>query len=369
MNQLKETIQEYMNKNVKPIFDQLLAQLLLARPEDIVSWSINWLQQLQLTNTKVKTSEEQHYQSDEEEDEEDEVQPIQKESKKTNRTGVSAEVYGQFNKKEDFKPRVIEKNKDQIDRIRRKILNSFLFQALDEQNLQTVIDAMEEKKFQPGDYVIRQGDDGNELYVIDEGELECTKKFPNQSQEKFLKKYLPGESFGELALLYNVPRAATIKAIQSVVAFALDRATFNNIVKDAAIRKREQMEQILNKIEILQSMDTYERLQFCDVLREVKYNRGDKVIKQGEQGDTIYLIAEGELEAYKDGQLEKVYAYKSGDYFGELALLKNTPRQASIIAITDCTLYYCDFKSFTRMMGPLEQILRRNVQRYEHYLH
>lgn len=87
--------------------------------------------------------------------------------------------------------------------------------------------------------MIRQGDDGNELYVIDEGKLECYKKFAGSAEEKLLKTYLPGESFGELALLYNAPRAASIKAITETTTFALDRATFNNIVKFSAIKKRE----------------------------------------------------------------------------------------------------------------------------------
>jgi len=51
-----------------------------------------------------------------------------------------------------------------------------------------------------------------------------------------IQTYIPGESFGELALLYNAPRAASIKAKTEAVLFALDRATFNNIVKDAAIK-------------------------------------------------------------------------------------------------------------------------------------
>jgi cAMP-dependent protein kinase regulator len=52
--------------------------------------------------------------------------------------------------------------------------------------------------------------------------------------DTYLKTYEPGESFGELALLYNAPRAASIKAKTSTNLYELDRETFNNIVKDAA---------------------------------------------------------------------------------------------------------------------------------------
>ncbi|CAK87116.1 unnamed protein product (macronuclear) [Paramecium tetraurelia] len=366
MSEKKVSIQDYIKNKVKPVFDQLIARIVIEKPEDVYSWSIGWLQKQQ---SGVQVQQHAHHDlSEEDEDEEEVVLEIKQQQKQQTRTAVSAEVYGDYNKKEDFKPRFIQKSEAQIERIKKRILNSFMFQALDEKDLNIVLGAMDEKKFQVGDVVIKQGDDGNELYVIDEGRLECYKKFTGLEEEKLLKTYIPGESFGELALLYNAPRAATIKAIEEVTTFALDRETFNNIVKFSAIKKREQMEEILSKIELLQSMDNYERVQLCDVLKEEKHKAGETIITEGEIGDRIYLIIEGELEAYWKGSSEKVYDYKPGDYFGELALLKNTPRQATVTAKTDVVLLYCDFNSFRRLMGPLEEVLKRNVERYEKYL-
>ena len=83
--------------------------------------------------------------------------------------------------------------------------------------------------------MIQQGDKyGQHLFVVDSGELDCFKEFEKSKEPKFLKKYKPGEAFGELALLYNAPRAATITAKTESVLLALDRQTFNHIVKDAA---------------------------------------------------------------------------------------------------------------------------------------
>lgn len=71
--------------------------------------------------------------------------------------------------------------------------------------------------------------------MIDAGELDCYKRLKKtDNEDTFLKTYNPGESFGELALLYNAPRAATIKAKTASILFSLDRSTFNHIVKDAA---------------------------------------------------------------------------------------------------------------------------------------
>ena len=59
--------------------------------------------------------------------------------------------------------------------------------------------------------------------------------------------------------------------------------------------------------------------------------------------------------------------YKVGDYFGERALIKNEPRAANVIAKTDCTVVILDRHSFKRLLGPLEDLLKRNLEIYENY--
>ena len=72
------------------------------------------------------------------------------------------------------------------------------------------------------------------MYVLESGSLDCTKVFKGKTEPTHLKVYHPGEGFGELALLYNAPRAATITACEQSTVWKLDRDTFNHIVKDAA---------------------------------------------------------------------------------------------------------------------------------------
>lgn len=74
--------------------------------------------------------------------------------------------------------------------------------------------------------------------MVDDGNLDCFKLYKGKNKTTYLKTYEPGESFGELALLYNAPRAASIRAKTDCTCFALDRACFNNIVKQAACKKR-----------------------------------------------------------------------------------------------------------------------------------
>lgn len=89
--------------------------------------------------------------------------------------------------------------------------------------------------------------------MLDKGKLDCFKKFSPNADDTYLKTYVPGEAFGELSLLYNAPRAASIKATEDSVCFGLDRDCFNSIVKESSIKKRQKYEGFLNRVEILDS--------------------------------------------------------------------------------------------------------------------
>ena len=246
-----------------------------------------------------------------------------------------------------------------------------MFSALDAEEKEIVIGAMNERKAKPGEFIIKQGDEGDVLYVVESGELSCYKLFPGKTEETFLKKYVPGEAFGELALLYNAPRAASIIADTDSILWSLDRQTFNHIVKDAANRKREQYEEFLTKVPLLSTMEDYERSKLADAFKKVTFDDADFIIKEGEEGNDFFIIESGAAYAtktLKEGDVpQMVKEYSVGDYFGERALLKNEPRAANVIAKGDCSLVTLDRHSFKRLLGPLEDMLKRNMEIYENF--
>ena len=250
-----------------------------------------------------------------------------------------------------------------------KIQKSFMFSGLDQSEKEIVVNAMEEKKTFKKETVIKEGDEGDCLYVVASGTLSCSKVFKGQDNPTFLKRYEAGEAFGELALLYNAPRAATITSDNESLLYVLDRQTFNHIVKDAAIRKREKYEAFLKKVELLKTMEDYERSQISEAFKDVKYEANQCIIKEGEEGKEIYFLVEGEAYASKqiDGAETEVKQYQTGDYFGELALLRNEPRAANVLARTACSCVSIDRHAFKRMLGPLEEILKRNIDLYTQY--
>ena len=124
-----------------------------------------------------------------------------------------------------------------------------MFMNLDDKDMQVVIDAMDQKLAKANEFIINEGEPGEVLYIVESGSLSCTKAIGGK--ETFLKQYQVSDVFGELALLYNAPRAATIKADSDVELWVLDRSTFNHIVKDASQQKREKFENFLQSVPIL----------------------------------------------------------------------------------------------------------------------
>ena len=289
------------------------------------------------------------------------------------RSSVSAEVYGFYNKKGKFVPKVIPKNDEQMNRIKGKIISSFIFSSLEKKDLDIVINAMEEKRFKLDDKVISQGEDGDCLYIVETGNLKCFKTFNSDNTPKLLKIYEPGDSFGELALLYNCPRAATIIcSSEESILWSLDRETFNHIVKEAAQKKREKYENFLKNVDILSTIDSYELGQICDSLKDGYYKKDDYIIREGELGDIFYILEEGTCNATKTlepGKPETVIKeLKEGDYFGERALLKGEPRYANIIVTSETAkVISLDRLSFNRLLGPILEILKRNIDKYQVY--
>ncbi|CAD8135563.1 unnamed protein product [Paramecium pentaurelia] len=368
MNQQSDKLKQYAQENVVFLLQRLMEDILAQQPKNVIDWSIAWLDKKGREIVKQKQKPSGKSSSSDEEIIELPKRPA---AARKQRASISAEAYGQYNRKESFQPRVIVKSQQQKEIISKRLSQSFMFASLDNREKDIVIDAMEERSYNVDDWVIKQGDSGDNLYVVDQGELNCFKRFTKDGENKFLKVYYPGESFGELALLYNAPRAASIQSKTNSVLFALDRQTFNHIVKDAAMKKREKYVNVLKQIELLSMMDPYERSHVADAIKSASFQKGEYIIREGEQGDIFYMIEEGNLIATKtliQGQDPvKVFQYKEGDYFGELALLKDIPRQANIIAETEVKLIYLDRHSFKRMLGPLEDILRRNTDKYQKY--
>ncbi|CAJ1433099.1 unnamed protein product [Effrenium voratum] len=387
----------YIFESLNPILEEMVAECIHKMPKDPVPFILDWLEKKKAAEEdKQLTPEEKERltkendelvlkvnklkgqvqeaakmaseaavaeQEEEEEDDEDDEPPPGWERDMDNRarTSVSAEAYGEWNAKKAFVPPVIPKTDDQKDRLKMCLTKSFLFAELEANDLNIVIGAMKEVQAKENERIINQGDNGDFLFVIESGTLDCLIKLPDSSEEKCVKKCETGDVFGELALLYNCPRAASVEAKEGCVLWQLDRDTFNHIVKEAAEKKRQRYDNFLAKVPLLSSMDAYERSQLADAVKVEHFQEGDKIIIEGEPGDKFYIIEDGSAIATKGGT--EVMKYTAGDYFGELALINNKPRAATVTAKGEARLLSIDSRSFKRLINVNE--LMAKSSKYE----
>jgi len=289
------------------------------------------------------------------------------------RTSVSAESLTPTSDKDNnWKPPYHQKSADQITRLRASVSKNFLFSHLDDESSNLVLGALVEKPIPAKDIkVITQGDAGDYFYVVERGVFDIYVNSsghvlpgPDGMGQK-VNTIGPGGSFGELALMYNAPRAATVVSTEKEsTLWALDRVTFRRILMDSAFQRRRMYESFLEEVPLLSTLTLYERSKIADALDTRKFAPGETIIKEGDPGEAFFILESGEAEVYKNESGGRVIKeYKKGDYFGELALLDDKPRAASVVAKEgggEVKVAYLGKQGFQRLLGPVEGIMRRN---------
>ncbi|ODQ44962.1 hypothetical protein PICMEDRAFT_73760 [Pichia membranifaciens NRRL Y-2026] len=268
------------------------------------------------------------------------------------RVSVSAEALNPNTfSKDNWKPPVHQLSHDQLTRLNASVIKNFLFSQLDEDSLRTIIFALEEKRCPKGFEIIKQGDEGDFFYVLEKGTVDflVDGKVVNTSSD--------GSSFGELALMYNSPRAASVIATSECILWALDRMTFRRILLEGTAKKRSLYENFLKEVPVLQSLSPYERSKLADALNTESFKTGENVVSEGEAGENFYFIEDGDAEVIKEGH-GLVTTLKKGDYFGELALLYDSPRQATVRALTPLKVVSLNKSGFQRLLGPAVDVLK-----------
>jgi cAMP-dependent protein kinase regulator len=165
-------------------------------------------------------------------------------------------------------------------------------------------------------------------------------------EPKHIHTYENSGSFGELALLYNMPRAATIKAHTDGSLWAMDRQTFRRILLKSAFKKRKMYESLIESVPMLKTLQPYERMNLADALVPKTYTSGDRIIKQGDAADGMYFVEDGVviISVLDDsGKEVEINRLGKGGYFGELALVTHRPRAASAYAEAEVKLA-CEYR-------------------------
>eukprot|EP00055_Hartaetosiga_balthica_P011310 m.50898 g.50898 ORF g.50898 m.50898 type:complete len:385 (+) comp7540_c1_seq3:242-1396(+) len=368
VSDLETDLQGYLHEHkIEPMLKDVVVKLCVAQPEDPLKFIIDHftkLRKMQQGDTDDNNNDEDAESSD---DEEEENHPPPARGR-TRRAAISASVMT-ADDVEGYERKVIPKDAATMVKLQKAVAENILFQHLEDDELTEVLDAMFLVKKETGDTVIEQGDDGDNFYVVDSGKLEVWKAEPGEESKKVLE-LSSGMSFGELALIYNQPRAASVKAITDVSLWAIDQETYKRILMGSTIKKRKEYEEFLSKVEIFSSIDKYERLQVADALESCTFADGTNIVTQGEEGSEFFIIVTGNADVTQSnetGETGKVGELSAGQYFGEVALLKDNKRHATVTARGTVKCVKVDRDTFERVLGPIETLLRRNMDLYESF--
>jgi cAMP-dependent protein kinase regulator len=318
---------------------------------------------------EVQQEEDHHSDSD---DEMPEPAPMAAKPKGKRREGVSAEAT-QANDG-DWTPPVHAKSPEEREQLSTIINTSrdsklhMLFGTVPKETFTKIVDAMELKKIAKDENVIEQGGVGDYFYIVKSGDFDIFVKKGEDPPKKVFQAGV-GFAFGELALLYNAPRSATITASCDAEVWALDRVCFRNLVVRSAEAQFRQRVEFLNAVDVFHVLNENERAALAEVLEEEEFEDDEAIVEQGEKDDKMFILRSGKAVACikgEQGEVE-VMQYSNGSYFGEIALLSGEPRKASVYSVGPCTCLYISRSTFLRVLGPLQSLLERNISKYEKY--
>jgi len=281
----------------------------------------------------------------------------------------------------DYVKEVVHKDDGIRTLIYHAIKDNILFEANTEDELTEIVDIFEPCSFETCDVVIEQGQNGDEFFVVEKGELSIAVRMDAEDNEKDIVMarsvnevkvgtYSDGSAFGELALIYRSPRAATITANDECKLWRIKRAWYRGVVGQHRQRLHKEKLEFLPAVKVGKYLfsDVFSRDQLdsiAQLLKQEYYKRGDTIVREGESGNTFYIIQTGTVDILKAGMNNDLPITSVGvkDFFGEKALLSDDVRAATVVASSDVVVCYVMTRGdFSRVLGNMKDILDGKVK-------
>nr|ABG56236.1 PKG/For protein [Lobesia botrana] len=250
---------------------------------------------------------------------------------------------------------VYDKNEPSRELIKAAILDNDFMKNLEMTQIREIVDCMYPVEYAAGSLIIKEGDVGSIVYVMEEGRVEVSR------ENKYLSTMAPGKVFGELAILYNCKRTATIKAATDCRLWAIERQCFQTIMMRTGLIRQVEYTDFLKSVPIFKNLPEDTLIKISDVLEETHYQNGDYIVRQGARGDTFFIISKGQVKVTQklpNNDEKFIRTLTKGDFFGEKALQGDDLRTANIIADAPegTTCLVIDRETFNQLISTLDEI-------------
>ena len=205
-----------------------------------------------------------------------------------------------------------------------------------------VVEELEARIYRSGEWVLRQGDAGDSLFIVSSGKLEVLRH--ESGKATHLAFLGPGAFFGEFALLADRHRHASVLATTMVEVLELRRPTLARLVKDypsifTTLRhfyEKRVLDATLKTSPIFQVLDPGERERVVGKFQRVHFAQGQTIVREGSTGNAFYILLSGHVAVFRQNdsreEVVQVGALKEGDFFGEMSLLSGSPTAATVRA-------------------------------------
>jgi CRP-like cAMP-binding protein/Zn-dependent protease len=244
------------------------------------------------------------------------------------------------------------------------------FDDLDEDVLSDLAGRVTAVTLRDGQTIFRRGDVADAFYVIRSGAIHI-EDVKEDGDTEILTALGRGDAFGELGLLGSAPRAATARAEGETTLFRIDKAAFDTLLADditaPSFAPTMQSYAELRSLPVFRSMTTTDLALVLDHGTWVTPAPGDTLITEGEPGDAFYAIGAGQVDVTRGGA--PIATLGPGDHFGEVALLTDAPRNATVTAHTAMRVFRLDRQGFIDVVAralPRSAIDRSPDRNMEH---
>ena len=287
-------------------------------------------------------------------------------AKRATTTEANMEVRAKFARKKNVRVRGEEgtvdfnsipdvpKGEGETAFLKEALLKQWLFANLDDAALSSIVLKMSKRNFAEGDDIIEQGQEGLEFFIIESGL--CGVKVDDKTLPHTIAA---GQSFGELALFYEEPRSATVFAKEVTSTWVLGKDSFRGGLAHRTEEICDENAKFLMDVPFFKEFQGDPALKsyvqkVAEVMVPAEFKDGETIIRQGDEGNTFYIVTHGECVVHEDG-VEKDHTLTAGTWFGEKALVgESSVRTATITAKGAVKCVAMDRESFTELMGPFE---------------
>ncbi len=230
------------------------------------------------------------------------------------------------------------------EQIKKKLSQHFLFKDKSPDTIDSLINKIEIIKIQPNTNIYKEGEKGDYFYLIKQGLIQITS---NQMNGK--RFYKAGDTFGELALLERKKRTETASTIDYCLLYVLDGKIFREIVNTINKQELEDRLKFIELVPIFESMENIKLNSIASSMYNCTFDVGQNIFKEGDIGDSLFIIKNGEVDCEKDNKVIRVL--KSRDIFGEYAVLFDIPRSLSCCAKTKVNCFQISNTQLIETLG------------------